>query len=188
MFTISKKVSMKCCQKAAVKQKMTFHAWIIAGVFTLGSSVSMAQNVVIGALVSGQISKVYVAEGDSVKKGQKLVNIDAQRYQAKLRLLQAQVDLQQARFADVKIDLDTELDLFDRTVTSRRTLDAAKLNFKVVEAELAKAKAALAEHQAWQKYVYIKAPVHGKVVKILAPKGATVFQENDPIIELEVKD
>lgn len=152
------------------------------------SSAVYAQNIVIGALVSGQVSQVYVSEGETVKAGQKLVNLDAQRYQAKLSMLKAQVALQEARFADAKIDLDMELDLFDRTVTSRRTLDAAKLSFKVVESELATAKAALDAHRAWQKYVYIKAPVDGKVVKIHAPKGATVFKENQPILEMEVSE
>jgi len=171
-------------KKTSVASSLTKAVQITA--LSLIGSAAFAQNIMIGALVSGQVSEVHVEEGQSVKAGQKLVNLDAQRYQAKLAMLQSQVKLQEARFADAQIDLDTELDLFDRTVTSRRTLDAAKLAFKVVEAELETAKAALNAHRAWQKYVYIKAPVNGKVVKIHAPKGATVFEENQPILEMEV--
>lgn len=191
MFINFKSDKFLVTDRSAFHQQKSFKSmknpttWLLIGAMALGSTTAWAQSIVMGALVSGQVSQVFVKEGQTVKVGEKLLNIDATRYQATLRLLQAQLDLQQARYADAKIELETELDLFDRTVTSRRTLDAAKLAFKVVEAELATAKAKLAAHQAWQKYVYLTAPIKGKVTKIYASKGSTVFEENQPIIELK---
>lgn len=158
---------------------------LVAVSLSILSMTAYAQNVVIGALVSGQVSEVFVVEGQSVKSGEKLVNIDSQRFVAKTKFLKSQLKLQEAKLKDAQIELDTALDLFDRTVTARRTLDAAKLAFTSAEAERDKAKAELELHMAWQKYVFIKAPFAAKVVKVHAPQGATVFKENQPIIELE---
>ncbi|WP_319381641.1 efflux RND transporter periplasmic adaptor subunit [Thiomicrorhabdus sp.] len=154
-------------------------------VYGLSSSAVWAQTVQIGALVAGQVSKVYVKPGQTVKKGQSLLNIDGARYQAKLQMLQANLRLAQARLKDAEIELGQAQDLFDRTVTARRSLDAAQLGYDVAKAAKERASAELAMHQAWKKYVYITAPVSAKVVKIHAPVGTTVYKENTPLIELD---
>ncbi len=152
----------------------------------VAASVAMAeQKIMIGALVSGQVSQIFVEEGQAVKQGQKLINLDAERYQAKKTVLQAQLKLAEVTLKDARIELDQALDLFDRTVTSKRTLDAAQLKFDQAQALFNQAKGEMALHRSWAKYVYIKAPVDATVVKIHAPKGSTVFKENTPMIELK---
>lgn len=158
--------------------------WLLAVGIGLQAAAVQAQNVVIGSLVSSQVDKVYVQDGQAVKAGQKLMDLDDARYQAKLQLLQAKVDLSVAQLQDAQIELDQALDLFDRTVTSRRTLDAAKLAHVKAKAEADIAQADLKMHKAWAKYVYIRAPISGKISKIHAPTGTTVFKENTPLIEL----
>ncbi|MDA3806944.1 MAG: efflux RND transporter periplasmic adaptor subunit [Thiomicrorhabdus sp.] len=160
----------------------TVTAILAVGLF---STSLFAQTVKIGALVAGQVSKVYVEEGQTVKKGDRLMNIDASRFQAKLHSLQAQQNLQKAKLADAKIELDQALDLYDRTVTSKRTRDAAQLAYDVSNAEYQQAKADVALHQAWSQYIYITAPVDGKIAKIHAPMGSTVYKENSPLIDLD---
>lgn len=151
----------------------------------LFSSTLYADTIKIGALVAGQVSKVYIEEGQTVKKGDRLLNLDANRFQAKLNSLQAQQTLQKAKLADAQIELDQALDLYDRTVTSKRTRDAAQLAYDVANATYQQAQAEVALHQAWSKYIYITAPVSGKVSKIHAPMGTTVYKENSLLIELE---
>lgn len=164
---------------------------VIAGVLlittSLVSSAVYAEKTVIkvGSLVAGQVTKVYVSEGQEVKAGDKLLDIDSSRYQAKLSLLKAQQSMAKLNMNDAKIELNQALDLFDRTVTSKRTLDASQLRYDIAQAAYQKAKAEIALHQAWSKYVYVKSPVNAKVVKIVAPVGTTVFKENTPMIELE---
>jgi len=143
------------------------------------------QTVMIGALVSGQVTEVHVKEGDEVKKGDKLLTLDSSRYQAKLAVLKSQLKMAKVTMDDAKIELDQALDLFDRTVTSKRTLDASQLRYDRAKAELDKANAELLLHRAWAKYVYVKAPVNAKVTKIHAPLGSTVFKENTPMVELQ---
>lgn len=169
-------------QKTSKQSLLVCSLGIAAMSFSLNA---FAQSVQIGALMSGQVSEVFVKEGQSVKSGQKLLTLDVERFQAKQAFLEAQVALQQAKLADAQIELDTALDLFDRTVTSRRTLDAAKLAFTIAQSEADKAKAELQIHKAKAKYVYINAPIAAKVVKVMVAKGTTVFEENQLMIELQ---
>jgi multidrug resistance efflux pump len=64
-------------------------------------------------------------------------------------------------------------------------LDAAQLAYDVVKQQLVKAQGNLESYQAWSKYFVIKAPVSGKIAKINAPKGTTVYKENTPLIQIE---
>jgi len=165
--------------------KTSLTALFVVGLMSISTSIYANTTVIIGALTSGQVTKLYVKEGQTVKKGQKLLTIDSARYQAKLSVLEAQQKLAKVTLDDARIELDQALDLFDRTVTSKRTLDASQLSFDQAQLAYDKAKAEVALHQAWSKYIYVKAPVSGKVVKVHSPLGSTVFKENTPMIELE---
>lgn len=163
-------------------------------IWSLGGSVVLmtlmtpvfAKTIQIGALVAGQVENVYVKTGQQVKPGQLLIKIDDTRYQAKLKALQTSVEMTRLKLADAKIELDQALDLYDRTVSAKRELDAAQLAYDVAQQLHLKAQAELEMSQAWSKYYVIKAPVAGKVKAIDAPKGATVYKENTPIIQIEV--
>lgn len=160
-------------------------AWFMAVSVLLFSAQAAAQNVMIGALVSGQVTAVKVKEGEVVKAGGLLLEIDQQAYRAKLAYLKADVSLKKAQWEDAKVELGQALDLFDRTVTARRTLDAAQLQHDIAQAQVDKADAKLKKAQAWAKYYKIRAPFKAKVVKIHTPMGATVFKEHTPMIELQ---
>ncbi|BCN93666.1 hypothetical protein THMIRHAM_14510 [Thiomicrorhabdus immobilis] len=152
-----------------------------------GQAQAETTTVKIGSLVSGQVTELFVEEGQTVKAGQKLLNLDGARYQAKLALLKAQQKAAKLNMDDAKIELDQALDLYDRTVTAKRTRDASQLRYDMAKANYDKARAEVAVHQAWSKYVYIKAPVKGKISKVLAPVGTTVYKENTIMLELEVQ-
>lgn len=177
----------KTMSQQSLLQKLTIKSVTSRVVLLLACSFSVlsnAQEIQIGALVSGQVSQVFVSEGQSVKKGQSLINLDTARYEAKLKMLQAQKVIAKARLADAQIELDQALDLFDRTVTSKRTRDAAQLAFDIAQNRHLVAESELGLHQTWARYVYIKSPMNAKVVKIFAPVGTTVYKENTPLIKL----
>jgi len=163
---------------------------LLLATFLLGNSVAVYaddSNVKIGALVAGQVTKVYVSEGQTVKVGDKLLNLDGDRYQAKTTLLTAKRNSTKLDLDDAKIELNQAKDLYDRTVTAKRTLDGSQLRYDLALAKYQEAKAALTMHKAWAKYVYVKSPINGKVVKIIAPVGTTVYKENTPMLELEAQ-
>lgn len=146
---------------------------------------SQAQTVKIGALVAGQVVKVYVKPGQKVVEGQLLLEIDDERWQSKVMQRRAELKQLQLQLADAKVELDKQLDLFDRTVTAKRALDRAQLAYDVLEQKVNAATAKLHALQAWGKYFHVKAPFNASVGKIYAPQGATVYKENTPLIDLK---
>jgi p-hydroxybenzoic acid efflux pump subunit AaeA len=149
---------------------------------------SFGQTIMIGSLTSAQVSDVFVKEGQQVKTGQAILNLDVKRYQAKEKLLKANLKAAQLDYDDAKIEYDQAVDLYDRTVTSKRTFDAAKLMYDLAKSRVDQASAELELHQTMRKYVFVSAPVNAEVVKVLVSKGSTVFEENTPMVELKVKD
>lgn len=166
-------------------KRCTIGCLMSGSLFLAGMPTAWAETVQIGSLVAGQVEKVMVMPGQNVKTGQLLMTIDDDRYQAKLKTARAEVKLWELKLADAQIELDQALDLFDRTVTAKRELDAAQLAYDVVKQQLVKAQGNLESYQAWSKYFIIKAPVSGKIAKINAPKGTTVYKENTPLIQIE---
>lgn len=150
------------------------------------SGQAFAEEIKIGALFAGQIDEVKVKQGDSVKAGQLLLTIDKQRYQAKLTSLESEVNYREIAMLDAKIEYEQLLDLFERAVIAKRVYDRGVVDFELAKQALSKAKADLAYHQAWLRYVEVKAPVAGKVKSLAVGKGSTVYQENDPLLVLEV--
>jgi RND family efflux transporter MFP subunit len=159
-------------------------AIVVMGLCWFSLQAWAAQTIQIGALVSGQVDEVLVQEGDRVEKGQLLLRISHPPFWAKLEAAKAQAAASKARFDDAKIELEQALDLYDRTVTAKRTLDAAQVAHDVAEQTYRKAQADVRYYQGWAGYYRIKAPVAATVSAIKTPKGATVFKEHTPMLEL----
>lgn len=143
-----------------------------------------AGSITIGSLVAGQVEKVFVKTGQKVKKGQKLLEIDDRKWQAELKMATAKMRLSELAMQDARLELDQALDLFDRTVTSKRTLDAAQLAFDQAQQRFYAAEGKVEMVKSRQKYFHIVAPRKGKVKRIMKLTGSTVYKENTPMIEL----
>ncbi|HEY9018409.1 efflux RND transporter periplasmic adaptor subunit [Thiomicrospira sp.] len=158
---------------------------LVLATSSLAMSVHAAE-VKVGALVSGQVTQVMVKTGQKVKAGQLVLKIDDRRYQAKLKVLKAEVAYRETALADMQIEFDQTQDLYDRTVIARRPYERAKTDFELAQSALNKAQAELEMHQAWSDYFQVKAPVAGEV-KSIVTQGTTVFKENDALFSLEIK-
>jgi len=61
--------------------------------FEVRASVASRKNVLISAEVSGRIENIYVSEGDQVRKGQRLITLDASVLQNSIEELKTDLDL-----------------------------------------------------------------------------------------------
>jgi HlyD family secretion protein len=134
---------------------------------TLVSKVSATGNlksqdqVNIQAQVMGRIDKLYVKEGDVVKKGALLCLLDRSQYQANLTLAKANFDQQGRLLARA----DT---LFQKKLIAQEQYEQAKTNFDVARAQLEQAQ------DQWEK-TQITAPISGTIVKLNIEEGETVI-------------
>jgi membrane fusion protein (multidrug efflux system) len=152
-------------------------------------SLNTPENVTISSKKAGIIHKMFVKEGDRVKKGQILVQLDD--VDARLQVERAEAGVKQAEAA-VETNrniLPRYRKLYDSQVIPQQTLDELVLKFKVDEARLDLAKAEL--NLARQNFLdhRISSPIDGVVNLKIASLGEHVnVAPKDEILKIVQMD
>jgi multidrug efflux system membrane fusion protein len=115
--------------------------------------------VLIRTRVDGQIDKIAFTEGQSVKQGDLLAEIDPRPYQAVLNQAKAKKVQDEANIANAKLDLDryTRLGEF----ATRQQLDTQHSTVDQLTAQIAADDAAIFNAQTQLDYTAIKSPIPG---------------------------
>lgn len=142
----------------------------------------------VGAQASGQVKKLYVELGDTVKAGDPIADIDSRTQvnsvsnaQAALSNVTAQRSAASASLTEAQLNYDRQKRLYDAGAAAKADLDSA-------QAQLANARASLAAAAAQIKqanltlntaetnlgYTRIVAPMDGTIVAIVTEEGQTV--------------
>ena len=127
----------------------------------------------IEAKVSGRIGQMLVVPGQSVKAGERLVQLDAHEIQS--RLDQAAAARQQA-----ENDLKRATDLLQQKILSQSEFDNAQSKFRMTAAAEAEAKTMLG-------YTDIVAPFAGVITRKLADVG-DLAAPGKPLLQMENPD
>ncbi|MCS7305359.1 MAG: efflux RND transporter periplasmic adaptor subunit [Thermoguttaceae bacterium] len=125
----------------------------------------------VASRVLAPIEKIYVSAGQTVREGDKLIELDrraleTQLSQAKARLVAAEADLKNA-----EADLRRLEPLVEKQAISQQELDKARTRREVALAQLQHAQQAEAEVRVMLSYATITAPKAGMVVDTLAKEG-----------------
>lgn len=141
---------------------------------TFSASIRGRQDVEIIPQVSGRITRLYVKEGERVRRGQVLALIDQVPYQAALRMAVANVSAAKAKVETARIELNGKQSLFDENVVSDYELSVARNQLAVAQAGLEQAKAHEADARNNLSYTEIKSPSDGVVGTLPYRIGAFV--------------
>lgn len=120
-----------------------------------------SKDVEIRARVEGYLETVSFREGDFVKEGDLLYQIDPKPFQAAVASAKAQVATMQARLGQTETEVARMKPLAEQQAVSRRDYDNAVSNRDAALAQLDAAKAALDKAQLDLGYTTIKAPISG---------------------------
>lgn len=147
-----------------------------------------AKLVSVGAQASGQVKKLYVALGDTVKAGDPIADIDSRNQlntvsnaQAGLSNVVAQRSAADAALTQAQLNYERQKRLYEQGA-------AAKSDYEAAESQLANARASLAAANAQIKqanltlntaetnlgYTKIVAPMDGTIVAVVTEEGQTV--------------
>lgn len=146
------------------------------------------ESVEVGAQVSGQITRLHVAPGDQVEKGQLLAEIDASLHQATVEAdraaldgLRAQLEEQQAQLTLAQQQHQRQQRLVADQATREEDVQVAAANLKAAQARLKQLRAQIAESQARLKgneaqlsYTRLYAPIAGTVLGVDVKQGQTL--------------
>lgn len=132
------------------------------------------QTAVINPQVEGQITAIFVKSGDSVSKGEPLLQIDPVKQEATLSSQEAARAAQEATLRLAKVNVDRAKKLFAAGVISQQDYDNAQSAYDAAEAQL-KAQSDQVEQQKVELHYYkVSAPADGIVGDIPVHVGDRV--------------
>ena len=127
--------------------------------------------------VSGNIIGIYFKDGQQVRKGQKLYEIDQQQYQAAVAAAKANVAVARANLAKSQQDADRYLELARQDAIAKQTLDHQLADLEASKQQLQAAEANVASVETNLKYSVIYAPFDGTIGISLVKVGTAVYPQ-----------
>ena len=125
--------------------------------------VQACETVNLSANVSGFLTEANFKEGDFVKRGTKLFQIDPAVYEAAVRKAEAEVNKAKVKLRNYTVEFERKKRLLSNNATSQSNYDTAEMNYLSAQAELKYAEAALIEKEVDLKYTKILAPFDGYI-------------------------
>lgn len=134
-------------------------------------TVQAFQSVVLRSRVDGTLDKVMFTEGQQVKPGEVLAQIDPRPYQAILDQAHAKKSANEAMLANARGDLVRYAELAQSQVASRQRLDLQRANVMQAEAAVRGDEAAIAAAELNLGFTRITSPIEGRVGLRLLDSG-----------------
>ena len=124
--------------------------------------------------VSGFITQVLVDEGQAVRKGQALFEIDKVQYEAAVRSAESAVAAAKTQVSTAKLTAENKQKLFEKNIISDYENQTAQLSLQAAEAAFNQANAALINAKKSLSYATVTSPSNGVVGNIPYRVGALV--------------
>jgi multidrug efflux system membrane fusion protein len=137
-------------------------------------SVEPLQTVAVQPQVSGPIVRIAFREGQDVRKGQVLFQIDARPFQAALDQAQAILERDRAQATNAQQESRRYAELAEREYVTAQQYDQARTTAAAAAATLAASEAAVAEARLNLQYATIRAPISGRTGSLRVREGNLV--------------
>jgi HlyD family secretion protein len=154
---------------------------------TASGKIEPKTSVDISADITGRIIDLAVREGDMVKRGQFLLQIDPAQYQAAVARAEGVVASTQATLLQTKATRDQALRAWNRSrqltqlgdnliapetaEQSQTSFDVAEANYQATKAQLEQSRASLQEAKDNLAKTRLTAPISGRVVRLAVEQG-----------------
>jgi membrane fusion protein (multidrug efflux system) len=148
-------------------------------VSTFVAQTESSRQVEIVARVSGFLDKIAYQEGELVKEGQLLFQLDPRPFQAQLDGARGELQAQQARLSTATANLNRIKPLAEQNAVSRADLDRAQGDFDSANAAVFAARAKVREAELNLGYTSIRSPVTGLASRSLQRQGAYINTMSD---------
>ena len=126
-------------------------------------SVTAFNTVSLKTRIDGQITQVNFVEGQDVKEGELLIQIDPRPYQVALEQAQANLQRDEAQLANAKVQYERMKALYDGGVIAKQDLDTQEASFGQYEGTIAADKAAIDSAKLNLAYTRITSPINGRI-------------------------
>jgi membrane fusion protein, multidrug efflux system len=152
-------------------------------------TVESTGSVAIQSRVDGQIVKVFVADGEEVRAGQPLIQIDPAPLEIALRIARATLARDEATLANARSKAERGRSLLAQKFISEDAFTQLKSDLQFAEATVDADRAAVDNAALQLGYATITAPVAGKIGRVAQQVGNMVrAAAQTPLVTLNVLD
>ena len=141
---------------------------------TYPATVAALNQVEIRPEVSGYLTGIFFKDGQHVRKGEKLYEIDQQQFKAAYEQALANLDVAKANLAKAQQDADRYRDLAKHDAVARQTLEHATADLRSSRMQVAAAQANVKNVQTNLRYSVIYAPFDCTIGISLVKLGSAV--------------
>lgn len=138
------------------------------------ADIQAVQNVELRARVQGFLERIYVDEGQFVKKGQILFKINDEEYRAEQAKANANLESAIAEAKAVELEVDRLKVMVDKKVISETELSVARAKLKAVNAKIEQARWAKSNAELRLSYTSIRSPFNGIIDRIPFKVGSLI--------------
>lgn len=138
------------------------------------ADIQAVQNVELRARVQGFLERIYVDEGQAVKKGQILFKINDEEYRAELAKATANLESAIAEAKASELEVDRLKVMVEKNVISETELSVAQAKLKAVNARIEQARWAKSNADLQLSYTSIRAPFNGIIDRIPFKAGSLI--------------
>jgi membrane fusion protein, multidrug efflux system len=133
----------------------------------------------VRARVSGYLNDTRFTDGQMVKAGDLLFEIDPRPFQAQVDGAQAQLRESQARLQLAITNLDRSSALFQQKAISKEEFETRKSDKLQAEGAVEAARAALESASLQLEWTQVRAPISGRLSRVLVTKGNLISGGTD---------
>ncbi|MGH9494693.1 MAG: MdtA/MuxA family multidrug efflux RND transporter periplasmic adaptor subunit [Candidatus Sulfotelmatobacter sp.] len=139
----------------------------------------------IKSRIDGQIMKVNFREGQDVRQGELLIEIDARPYEVQLEQMQAQLFRDQAQLRDARLNLDRYTALIPSGSIAQQQVDTQKATVDQLDGTVRNDQAQIDSAKLNITYCHITAPFNGRVgLRQVDPGNIVHASDTSPMLIL----
>lgn len=161
-------------------------------IFLRGVGTVLAYNTtVVRSQIQGQLTNITFVEGQTVKAGDQLAQIDPRPYEAQLQQMKANRDRDQAQLANALANLGRYTDLQTKGYASSQLSDTQKAQVAQLDAAIKADEALIAQAEVQLGYTHLTSPIPGitgvrqvdigNIIHPTDPNGLVVVTQIEPI-------
>jgi len=155
--------------------------------FSVVGAIQAAEEIVLSAELAAPVAKIHVREGQTIQRGNLLLELDSEKLQLQLTQAQQTLRQSQSRLQESRDNLTRRQQLAEQKTLSQELLDAANHEWQRATAAMAEAEAAVSLAKRNLTDTRILSPVNGVVDKRLVEVGETV-QEAQLLLLIQATD
>ncbi len=147
-------------------------------------NVEAYNTVAVKSQVNGEISEVFFREGQDVRTGEQLFQIDRRPFEAALRQAESALARDRAQATNAGVDAERYATLAAKGFVSRQEFDSVRTNSEALQAVVQADEAAVENARLQLGYTLIKSPIDGKTGSIQIKKGNVVKANDLPLVTI----